>query len=65
MPYPLSYAILHRTRIESFSELPKDKQPPRDLWSKPHKLEIFLDEVFERKEGSRKEYIDLDLEEVE
>jgi hypothetical protein len=64
MPYPIAYAILHRAKIESFNELPKDKRPPRDLWSKPFKLEAFFDEVFKRTDG-QKEYVDLDLEEVE
>jgi hypothetical protein len=65
MPYPISFAILYRERINSFNNLPKDKQPPRDLWNKPYKLERFLDEAFERKEERSKEFIDLDLEEVE
>jgi len=51
-------------RIDSFRELPKDKQPPRDLWAKPYKLEKYLDEVF----GATKEkteFIDVDEDDLE
>lgn len=65
MPHPLSYAILYRARIDSFKELPDDKQPPRDLWNKPYKLEEFFDEIFDRKDKRRKEYIEFNEEEVE
>jgi hypothetical protein len=65
MPYPISYAIMQRTRIDSFAELPKEKRPPRDLWYKPHKLEEFFDEVFERKDTSQPKFVEFDLEDVE
>ena len=65
MPHPISFAIMYRLRIDSFRELPTDKQPPRDLWNKPHKLEEFFDEVFERKDRKRTEFIEFDESEVE
>lgn len=65
MPYPISFAILYRAKINSFNDLPKDKQPPRDLWNKPHKLERFFDEVFEQSDGKSKDYIEFDEREVE
>lgn len=65
LPHPISYAILMRIKIDSFQELPKDKQPPRDLWYKSHKLEEFFDEVFERKGRDHKEFIEFNEEEVE
>lgn len=65
LPYPISYAILARNRIDSFKELPEDKQPPRDLWFKPHKLEEFFDEVFDRKRKAAKQYIEFNESEVE
>jgi hypothetical protein len=67
MPYPISFAILHRTRINSFSELPKDKQPPRDLWNKPYKLEQFFDQVFRSDDSgqSKQKFIEINEEEVE
>jgi hypothetical protein len=54
-------------RINSFHELPKDKQPPRDLWDKPHRLQDFFDEAFESRGGGNKSktYIEFDQEDVE
>lgn len=52
-------------KIDSFNELPKDKRPPRDLWSKPYKLEKFLDTVFDTKKEKGDEFIDFDEEEIE
>lgn len=68
LPHTVSLAITYRTRLNSFWELPKDKQPPRNLWDKPWRLSQFLDEVFDVKGGSnRKEatYIEYDIEDVE
>jgi len=67
LPHTISEAILYRLRVDSFNELPKDKRPPRDLWTKPHKLEEFLDTVFDIKGSAQKRnsYVDLDLEDVE
>ncbi len=65
LPHTISYALLYRLKIDSFNELPKDKRPPRDLWSKAHKLEQFFDEVFDSKKDSGKTYIDYDPEDVE
>ena len=64
LPHTITSAVLYRMRIDSFKELPTDKQPARDLWSKPYKLEKFLDEVFERK-TEKTEFIDVDQEDVE
>ncbi len=38
---------MYRARIDSFSELPKDKRPPRDLWDKPWRLGEFLDTLWD------------------
>lgn len=66
MPYPIAFAILYRARINSFDDLPKEKKPPRDLWNKPHKLEKFFDEIFERKgKGEETQFIEFNEEEVE
>lgn len=65
LPYPISQAILYRNRIDSFNELPEDKRPARDLWNKPHKLSLWFDEVFERKDSKKTEWINLDESEVE
>jgi len=47
LPHPISLAITYRNRINSFHELPSDKQPPRNLWDKPWRLGQFFEEVFE------------------
>jgi hypothetical protein len=66
LPAIVSFAILHRMKIDSFNELPKDKRPPRDLWDKQSKLDEFFDEVFEvDKSKSNKQFIPFNSEEVE
>lgn len=66
VPHTISNALLYRARINSFQELPKDKRPPRDLWDKPHQLEEFFDEVFDRKDtDNKKQFIPLDESEIE
>lgn len=46
LPHTISFAILYRSRIDSLKELPKEKQPPRNLWDKPYELDQYLDTVF-------------------
>lgn len=66
MPHTISSAIIYRTRINAFFELPKDKQPPRNLWDKPYKLDQFFDDVFERKDNPEEtKFIDINEWEVE
>jgi len=65
MPYTITSAILYRAKIDSFNELPKDKRPPRDLWGKPYKLEVFLDTVFDTDKKKDTEFIDFDEEDIE
>lgn len=66
MPHTLSYALLYRSRIDSFQELPSDKRPPRNLWDKPSRLSEFFDKVFKLKDSNEsKDYIDFDTEDVE
>jgi hypothetical protein len=66
VPHTISYAVLYRRKINSFAELPEDKQPPRNLWDKPYKLSLFFDEVFERKgESKPTNYVDFNYEDVE
>ena len=68
-PHTLSLALMYRARINSYSELPKDKQPPRDLWSKPHKMDEFIENVYKPDSGDGqskgKTYIEFNPEEVE
>jgi hypothetical protein len=67
IPHTVSFAIIYRSRINSLQELPKDKRPPRNLWDKPHRLDEFLDDVFERDGGGTqsKDYVEFNMEEVE
>ena len=65
MPYTIASAVLYRLKIESFNELPKDKRPPRDLWNKPYKLEVFLDHAFDTKKEKDTEFIEFDEDEIE
>jgi hypothetical protein len=69
LPHTLTSAIAYRARLNSFYELPKDKQPPRDLWDKPYKLAEFLDTVWDddKNDGKKKgkDFYEVNLEEVE
>lgn len=67
LPHTITLAASYRLRINNLMELPKDKRPPRNLWDKPHRLNEYLDEVFEHDgDGPKSEkFIDFDLEEVE
>jgi hypothetical protein len=61
---------MYRARIDSFNELPKDKRPPRNLWDKPHKLEQFLETIWDKDTDKNKttrssDFYDYDLEDVE
>jgi len=58
--------VLYRRKINSFAELPEDKQPPRNLWDKPYKLSLFFDEVFNTDTGSKPtKYLEFDMDDVE
>lgn len=57
---------MYRAKLDSFRELPKDKQPPRDLWNKSYALSDFLDHVWDSKEEKKgKDYFDVNYEDVE
>lgn len=64
-PHTITSAIVYRMRIDSFNELPKEKRPPRDLWSKPYKLELFLDKVWGKDDKKETEFIEFDEDEIE
>lgn len=66
LPHTLTQAIMYRAKIDGLMELPKDKQPPRNLWDKPHRLNDYLDDVWDtKKDRGGKDYYDINLEEVE
>jgi hypothetical protein len=67
LPHTLTQAIMYRAKLDSLLELPKDKQPPRNLWDKPHRLDQYLETVWDTddKKGKGKEYMDIDLDDIE
>jgi hypothetical protein len=65
LPHTITYAITYREQINSFREnLPKEKQPPRNLWDKPHRLSEFLEDVF-KSDSPKDKYIEYNEEDVE
>jgi hypothetical protein len=67
LPHTVSSAITYRMKIDSLNELPENKRPPRDLWTKPHKLKLWLDDVFDIKRDAKinSDYTEIDLGDVE
>lgn len=67
IPHTISYALIYRSRIDSFYNLPKDKRPPRALWDKPYRLSQFLEDVWkpENEKSKHTEFIEWDDEDVE
>jgi len=65
LPNTVSYAIMYRLRIDSFSELPKEKKPPRNLWDKPYRLSKFFDAIFKTPSSSSGDDYEFNSEEVE
>jgi hypothetical protein len=67
LPHTLSFVVMYVHKLNSFAELPKEKQPPRGIWDKPYKLERFFDEVFSSSNHQKPETlsIEFDPEEVE
>ena len=46
-PYTVGYVIKRRMLIDSFLELPKEKQPPKSIIDKPSELEEWFDRVYD------------------
>lgn len=66
-PHTITSAIEYKLRINSFYELPKDKRPPRNLWDKPHRLQDFMDTIFDTDNSGNKSatYVEFDPDEIE
>jgi hypothetical protein len=64
-PYTISYAIRKRMQYDSFLELPKDKQPPDNIWDIPEEIDDWFEKVFDYKKGSPQTSITLDLDDIE
>lgn len=68
LPHTITSAIAYRMKLNSFHELPEDKQPPRGIWDKPYRLSLHFKTVWDtKKEGSdtSSEFYEFDLEDVE
>ena len=65
-PYTISFALKKRFQYDSFLELPKEKQPPDDMWDNPEKLEDWFNKVF-KQPGHKKpqEEFFIDINDVE
>jgi len=66
LPNTISYAIMYRLRIDSFSELSKEKRPPRNLWDKPYRLSRFFDAMFKTASSDNGEdFMEFNSEDIE
>jgi hypothetical protein len=68
LPHTLTNAILYRAKIDSFAELPKEKQPPRNLWDKPGALRKYLDTIWDKDFKTKKsssDYVEFNLDDAE
>jgi len=45
-PYSIQFLIHKRMQVESWYELPKEKQPPQDIWFKPKELEDWFERIY-------------------
>jgi hypothetical protein len=46
-------------------ELPKEKQPPDDIWDEPEEIEEWFEKVFDWNKNSSKEEVFLNINDVE
>lgn len=44
-PHTISFVIRKALQIESFTELPKNKRPPEDIWDNSTELELWIDNL--------------------
>ena len=45
--------------------MPKDKQPPRNLWDKPWRLSQYIEEMYGGTVTNKEKFIEIDEEELE
>jgi hypothetical protein len=45
-PYTISLIIRKRMQIDSFLDLPKDDQPPHEIWDKAEELEEWFSRLY-------------------
>lgn len=65
-PYTISYAIRKRLQYDSFLELPKEKQPPEDIWDDGDAVEEWFEKVFPKdKKKKQQDHIYLNINDVE
>lgn len=61
IPYTLSFCIKKSKQIDSFFELPKDKQPPESIWDDSQELKYWFDNLYNNEPNQ----LEFDLGEVE
>jgi len=59
---------MYRAKLDSLNDLPKEKQPPRNLWDKSFALSEYIEHLWDKdtdepKRG--KDYLEFNLEDVE
>lgn len=64
-PYTISFALKKRLQYDSFLELPKEKQPPDNIWDNPEKLDEWFDEVFKTKGAKPQQETFFNINDVE
>ncbi len=45
-PYSINFVIRRRMQIDGYLELPKEKQPPKDIYDKPSELEEWFSRIY-------------------
>jgi hypothetical protein len=61
-PHTISVVIRWRELIDSFHELPKDKQPPEAIWFEPEELEEWFDRAFSTDKQTEFDFVIEDVE---
>lgn len=46
IPFTLAYMIRKQNQIDSFQELPREKQPPRSIWHNDYRINLWYDTLF-------------------
>lgn len=64
-PYTISFALRKRLQYDSFLELPKEKQPPDNIWDDADELEEWFDKVFNWDNKSSRDETFLNINEIE
>lgn len=64
-PYTVAYAIRKRFQYDSFLELPREKQPPDDIWDDSDELEEWFEKVYPKDKKKSNDAVYLNINEAE